>query len=419
MTAHTNSASAGGFQGLGLAPSLLGALSRLRFSEPTPIQEKAIPIAVEGKDVIGIAQTGTGKTLAFGLPMLQRLAQVKGRGLVVLPTRELALQVDEALRQVGRDLNLRTAVLIGGEDIQKQHRALARKPHVIIVTPGRLIDHLEQKTIQLNDIRILVLDEADRMFDMGFAPQLRRILQAVPPPAQRQTMLFSATMPDEIVRIATQHMKLPLRIEVARTGQTAEKVSHELFVVKREDKKRLLEKLLQEYRGSVLVFCRTKFGAKQLTRLLKQMNATAAEIHSNRSLNQRREALDGFKRGGYRVLVATDIAARGIDVTGIELVVNYDLPSTAEDYVHRIGRTGRAGLAGHAISFATPDQGKDVRDIERLIRIPLPISKLPELPAHRAALPHERSEPGAPSRSYGGYGRRPVRGPHRSRPFRR
>lgn len=404
-----------GFQGLGLAPSLLAALQRLHFTEPTPIQHKAIPIAVSGKDVIGIAQTGTGKTLAFGLPMLQRLAQVKGRGLVVLPTRELAVQVEEALRQIGHDLNLRTAVLIGGEDIKKQLRALARNPHVVIATPGRLIDHLEQKTIRLTEVKILVLDEADRMLDMGFAPQLKRILQHVPPPSERQTMLFSATMPDQIVRIATQHMTLPLRIEVARAGQTAERVSHELFVVKKDDKKRLLEKLLQEYRGSVLVFCRTKFGAKSLARFLKSMGTSSNELHSNRSLSQRREALEGFKRGQYRVLVATDIAARGIDVTGIELVLNYDLPQSAEDYVHRIGRTGRAGLAGHAISFATPDQGGEVRGIEKLIRLPLPISKLPELPPHRA-VPFQAYEQRAPrGRADGGYGaRRP--GNFRRRP---
>lgn len=393
-----------GFYGLGLAPRLLEAINHLHFTSPTPIQRQAIPIAVTGKDVIGIAQTGTGKTLAFGLPMLQRLAQVKGLGLVVLPTRELALQVDESLRQMGRDINLRTAVLIGGEDIKKQQRALARRPHVIIATPGRLIDHLEQRLVNLSEVKILVLDEADRMFDMGFAPQIKRILQAVPPPKLRQTMLFSATMPDEIVRIATQHMALPLRIEVARSGRTADKVSHELFVVNREDKKRLLEKLLGEYRGSVLVFCRTKFGAKGLTRGLKTMGVSCAEIHSNRSLSQRREALEGFKSGQYRVLIATDIAARGIDVTGIELVVNYDLPGSAEDYVHRIGRTGRAGLAGHAISFATRDQGGEVRDIEKLIQLPLPISKLPELPPHRPA-PEYRRGPRIPART----GRRPHR----------
>jgi ATP-dependent RNA helicase RhlE len=371
-----------GFDGLGIAPSLLGALDHLKFSSPTPIQAKSIPPALEGKDMIGIAQTGTGKTLAFGIPMLQRLAQVKGRGLVILPTRELALQVDESLHKIGRGVGLRTAVLIGGASINVQAQQLKRTPHVIVATPGRLIDHLGQGTIRLDDVRILVLDEADRMLDMGFAPQLNRILSAVP--AERQTMLFSATMPDDIVRIATKHMKLPLRIEVARAGTAAERVEQELYVVRREDKIRLLDRLLAEYRGSVLVFSRTKHGAKKICRDIARMGHTAAELHANRSLNQRREALDGFKNGKYRVLVATDIAARGIDVTGIELVVNFDLPDNAEDYVHRIGRTGRAGHAGRAISFATPDQRADVRAIERLMRTNLPISKLPDLPAARA-----------------------------------
>jgi len=384
MTPHSNPAS--GFYGLGLAPKLLEAIERLKFHEPTPIQRQSIPIALEGKDVIGIAQTGTGKTLAFGLPMLQRLAQVKGRGLIIVPTRELAQQVDEAIRQVGTHLGLRTAVLIGGENIGRQHQALARKPHIIVVTPGRLLDHLEQGTIKLNDIKILVLDEADRMLDMGFAPQLNRILRAVPPVRERQTMLFSATMPNEIVRIASHHMALPVRVEVAPQGTAAELVSHELFVVQQNAKLRLLDKILQEYRGSILVFSRTKFGAKRITRAVKAMGASAAEIHANRSLVQRREALDGFKTGRYRVLVATDIAARGIDVVGIELVINYDLPENPDDYVHRVGRTGRAGQQGHAISFATPDQGSDVRNIEKLVRIHLPTTKLPELPPDRAPI---------------------------------
>jgi ATP-dependent RNA helicase RhlE len=372
---------ASGFDGLGIAPSLLQSLDRLKFSVPTPIQAKSIPPAIEGKDLIGIAQTGTGKTLAFGIPMLQRLAQLKGIGLVILPTRELALQVEEHLHKIGRAFGLRTAVLIGGASMNVQNQHLARRPHVIIATPGRLIDHLEQKSVDLRGVKILVLDEADRMLDMGFAPQINRILGAVP--ADRQTMLFSATMPDDIVRMATKHMKLPLRIEVARAGTAAERVEQELYVVNKEDKIRLLEKMLVEFRGSVLVFSRTKHGAKKIAREVVRMGHTAAELHANRSLNQRRDALDGFKNGKYRVLVATDIAARGIDVTGIELVVNFDLPSNAEDYVHRIGRTGRAGHAGRAISFATPDQRSDVRDIERLMRRNLTVSHLPELPRSR------------------------------------
>src|SRR3989338_3249475 len=332
------------FYGLGIAPRLLEMLERAKFTVPTPIQRKSIPLAIEGKDLIGIAQTGTGKTLAFGVPMLQRLAQVKGRGLIVVPTRELAEQVDDMLHKVGRPLGLRTAVLIGGASMVRQRHMLARKPHILVATPGRLLDHLEQKTVRLDDVRVLVLDEADRMLDMGFAPQVERILRDVS--RNRQTMLFSATMPDAIVRMATRHMKLPVRVEIARSGTAAERVSHELFVVKREDKIRLLESLLATYRGTVLVFSRTKFGAKRIARSIKSAGIAAAEIHSSRTLAQRREALEGFKSGKYRVLVATDIAARGIDVMGIELVVNFDLPENADDYVHRVGRTGRAGQSG-------------------------------------------------------------------------
>ena len=379
----TNTMKPSGFYGLGIAPRILEVLERAKFVTPTPIQRKSIPAAIEGKDLIGIAQTGTGKTLAFGVPMIQRLAQVKGRGLIVLPTRELALQVDEMLHTVGRPLGLRTAVLIGGAPIGRQKQMLKRHPHILIATPGRLIDHLEQKTLSLGDVRILILDEADRMLDMGFAPQLQRILKVVP--RERQTMLFSATMPDKIISLARGHMKLPVRIEVAPSGTAPERVTHELFVVKREDKPRLLDKLLQTYRGSVLVFSRTKFSVKRIAHALRSAGERAAELHSNRSLSQRRAALDGFKSGKYRVLVATDIAARGIDVAHIELVVNYDIPENPDDYVHRIGRTGRAGSAGHAISFATADQGADVRAIEKLVRVNLPISKLPELPPHRPA----------------------------------
>lgn len=370
-----------GFYGLGIAPKLLEILWDLKFKAPTPIQQKSIPIAVEGKDVIGIAQTGTGKTLAFGIPLIQRLAQVKGKGLVILPTRELALQAEEVLRKIGQPIGLRTAVLIGGASMHLQMQSLRKNPHVLIVTPGRLIDHLEQRTVDLRDVKVLVLDEADRMLDMGFAPQIKRILQTVP--KERQTMLFSATMPAEIVRISSQYMHLPVQVEIAQQGTTAERVTQELYMVQKDDKIRLLDKILSERRGSVIVFTRTKHGAKRVAQSVRNMNHTATEIHANRSLSQRREALDGFRSGKYRVLVATDIAARGLDVKGIECVVNYDLPDKAEDYVHRIGRTGRAGAAGHAISMATPDQRHEVMTIERLTRVRLPLSKVTELPAAR------------------------------------
>ncbi len=387
----------GSFHGLGIAPRLLETLAHLQFTTPTPIQERAIPIGIEGKDVIGIAQTGTGKTLAFGIPMIQLIESKKARGLVLLPTRELALQVEETLRKIGGGLGVRTAVLIGGAPMGSQIRALAKNPQIIIATPGRMIDHLQQKTVSLQHVSILVLDEADRMLDMGFAPQLKKIFEKLT--TDRQTMLFSATMPDDIVRMATKHMKLPLRVEVAPPGAVPERVEQELFVVKREEKNRLLDKLLSEYRGAVLVFSRTKHGTRKICKTIRDMGHSAAEIHSNRSLAQRREALEGFKTGRFRVLVATDIASRGIDVAGIELVINYDIPDNPEDYIHRIGRTGRAGEQGRAISFATPDQRSAVRDIERLLRTLISVSKLPELPPEKLHAP-SAYEPRPTGRSF-------------------
>lgn len=373
------------FYSLGIAPKILETLDKMNFKTPTPIQHKAIPPAIEGTDIIGIAQTGTGKTLAFGIPIVQSLAQKKGRALILAPTRELAIQVEESIRVIAHPFGMKTAVLIGGAPMHSQIMALKKDPRIIVATPGRLIDHLEQKNVHLSDVRILILDEADRMLDMGFAPQIERILRSVP--KERQTMLFSATMPQTIVKIAATHMKLPVHLEIAPSGTAAERVTQELFIVKRESKNDLLRKVLDQYRGSVLIFSRTKWGATKINKAIRGMGHKSAEIHSDRTLGQRRQALEGFKSGAYRVLVATDIAARGIDVTGIELVLNYDLPDDAENYVHRIGRTGRAGHEGHAISFAMPDQRNEVREIEELIRTAIPISDHPEVPIERFAKP--------------------------------
>jgi ATP-dependent RNA helicase RhlE len=373
------------FYGLGIAPRLLAALDGLGYSTPTPIQRQSIPIAIEGKDIVGIAQTGTGKTLAFGIPMLQTLARERGQGLVVVPTRELALQVNDALQRVGRIAGLRSAVLIGGQSMGPQMAQIRNRPHILIATPGRLIDHLRQKTLGLQSVRVLVLDEADRMLDMGFLPQMKTILAAVP--EKRQTMLFSATLSREIMRIATDYMQFPVRIEIAPSGTTVERVSQEIFVVNKEEKPRLLEKVLAEHPGSVLVFTRTKYGASRLARMMRRAGESSAELHSNRSLGQRRDALEGFKSGKYRVLVATDIASRGIDVQGIELVLNYDLPAQSEDYVHRIGRTARAGAAGHAISFALPNEKHGIRAIESFIKQSIRISEISPLTGARAETP--------------------------------
>ena len=369
------------FYGLGIAPRILDILDRMKFTVPTPIQRKAIPIAIEDKDVIGVAQTGTGKTLAFAIPIIQRLSQRKGRALILAPTRELAIQVNEAFQGIALSFGIKTAVIIGGASMSLQLKALRKNPRVLVATPGRLVDHMERRTVLLADINVLVLDEADRMLDMGFLPQIEKIIKFIP--RNRQTMLFSATIPGEIVKMAAAHMKLPVHLEVAPSGTTAERITQEVFIVKHSSKRQLLVKLLERYHGPVLIFSRTKMGAKKLTRGLQRMYHRAAEIHSNRSLAQRREALDGFKSGKYKILVATDIAARGIDVTGIELVVNYDLPDDTEHYVHRIGRTGRAGHEGRAISFATPEQGRDVKSIEKLIKAALPIVEHPEFPKEK------------------------------------
>ncbi|OGY56653.1 MAG: hypothetical protein A3H67_00435 [Candidatus Buchananbacteria bacterium RIFCSPLOWO2_02_FULL_46_11b] len=368
------------FDELGIAPKLLEILARHKFFHPTPIQEQSIPPAIAGKDLMGIAQTGTGKTLAFGIPMIQRLAQSQNKmmGLVILPTRELAIQVDQTLKKIGETIGLRTAILIGGESQGKQHKALSLKPQIIIATPGRLNDHLENSRLDLSRIGIIVLDEADRMLDMGFAPQIKKILQRAP--KERQTLLFSATMPQEIVALAKSYMVLPLRVEVAPPGTAVKTVTQELFFVESRDKISLLANVLKQYAGSVLIFSRTKFGAKKIAHKIRAFGHTASEIHSNRTLNQRIDALEGFKIGRYRILVATDIAARGIDVTNIQLVINYDLPENPDDYVHRIGRTARAGKTGHAISFATTDQRGDIKGIERLLRTALPVSPTPNLP---------------------------------------
>ncbi len=372
------------FKDLGILPSLLNILERMSLTLPTPIQDKSIPVVLLGKDVIGIAKTGTGKTLAFGLPMIQLLAKSNGTGLIVLPTRELAIQVDETLKKVGDPIGLRTAVLVGGAPMGPQLRMIRQKPHILIATPGRLNDHLNQKTVNLGTVSILVLDEADRMLDMGFEPQIKKILASLP--KDHQTLLFSATMPPKIKAIATTYMRQPITVQVAEPGATADNIRQELYVVSKDEKTQLLDKLLSDHSGTVLIFSRTKHGAKKLSGKIKEMGHTSTDIHSNKSLSQRRAALDGFKNGKHRVLVATDIAARGIDVSGIELVVNYDLPDNPEDYIHRIGRTGRAGKSGKAVSFAEHNQRYDVKEIERLIKKGLAQIATPQLPPKRASL---------------------------------
>jgi ATP-dependent RNA helicase RhlE len=403
-----------GFAALNLPQSILDKLDRAGFVTPTPIQERASPIALRGNDLIGIAQTGTGKTLAFGLPMAVRLTP-GNVGLVLAPTRELADQIEETLYKLG----FKTALLIGGEGMGRQISQLRNRPNVIVATPGRLEDHMARGTVDISRVSIVVLDEADRMLDMGFAPAIRRIVSRTP--RERQTMLFSATMPREIADLAKDYLRQPERVEIQPAGTAAEGVKQELLMVSHENKSDTLRELLEEHAGTVLVFARTRHGARKVAKAVRTFGHTAAELHSDRTLAQRRAALDGFKSGEHRVLVATDIAARGIDVKEIALVINYDCPENAEDYVHRIGRTGRAGAKGHAILIATPEQHQDVRDIERLLRSALELSprsqKRPErpTPAPRATSPKQfqhrsgpKSRPGGGSTAHGKPRRRPF-----------
>ena len=369
------------FDKLGIAPHILAILHELGFTVPTPIQHQCIPAALEGKDIVGIAQTGTGKTLAFGVPMIQQLEKNGGQGLILLPTRELALQVDEVFRVIGKKIGLRTVVLIGGASSHQQIRDIRRNPHVIVSTPGRLIDHLQQKNLTLDKVKMIVLDEADRMFDIGFAPQIKQILSFAP--KDRQTLMFSATMPKAIAEMAAKFMRTPWRIEVAPAGTPAANIEQEIVMVSKELRVQLLEKILSENSGTVLIFSRTKRGAKKISGYIRDMGHSAVEIHSDRSLTQRQAAMAGFKNGKYRVLVATDIAARGIDVDNISLVINYELPDNPDDYVHRIGRTGRAGNAGKSVTFAGPEDRNDIRQIESLIKKSIPIKALPVLPPRR------------------------------------
>jgi ATP-dependent RNA helicase RhlE len=364
MEPHNNKP---GFKALGLPDFIVTKIRHKGITVPTPIQTQAIPEVLDGADVIGLAQTGTGKTLAFAAPMAAMLR--KGElGLVLAPTRELAQQIEETFTTLG----VHTALLVGGTPIRPQIEMLKRYPDVVIATPGRLIDHLENRTIDLRCVAMLVLDEADRMLDIGFAPAIKRIVRETPD--DRQTMLFSATFNKDIEDMANRYLYEPVRIEVERAGSAAKDVEHELIVIQQDDKTRMLKSILKEYRGTVLVFSRTRHGARKLAKIVRENGHTAAELHADRTLEQRRAALQGFKDGKFRVLVATDIAARGIDVKEIGMVLNFDVPKSAEDYVHRIGRTGRAGAQGRAVTLVTPDQGGEVLGIEKLIQFSLPLS---------------------------------------------
>ena len=362
------------FETLGLSAELLRAVREHGYSQPTPIQSQAIPIILAGHDILAGAQTGTGKTAGFTLPMLQRLSENKRdpkqravRALVLTPTRELAAQVAESVREYGRYLPLRHAVVFGGVSINPQISTLRKGVDILVATPGRLLDHVSQRTVDLSQLEFLVLDEADRMLDMGFIHDIRRIIKLLP--RQRQNLLFSATFSDEIKGLAQGLLQDPTLIEVARRNTTAERIEQLIHPVDRDRKRELLSHLVGTQNWQqVLVFTRTKHGANRLAEQLDRDGIRADAIHGNKSQGARTRALGDFKSGRIRVLVATDIAARGLDIDQLPHVVNFDLPNVAEDYVHRIGRTGRAGKEGVAVSLVCIDEHKLLRDIERLIK---------------------------------------------------
>ncbi|MHB8347455.1 MAG: DEAD/DEAH box helicase [Acidiferrobacterales bacterium] len=370
------------FSSLGLSAELFRAVSEKGYTDATPIQMQAIPVILEGRDILAGAQTGTGKTAAFALPLLQRLsarppaARRSIRALILAPTRELAAQVEESVRTYGRHLPLKSAAIFGGVSIRPQIDALRRGVDILVATPGRLLDHVGQRTVDLSKVEILVLDEADRMLDMGFIRDIRKIIALLPP--KRQNLLFSATFADEIKQLADGMMNAPALIETARESITADRISQVNHPVDRTRKRELLSHLIQSQGWKqVLVFTRTKHGANRLADQLEQDGIRASAIHGNKSQGARTKALADFKKGGVQVLVATDIAARGLDIDQLPHVVNYELPNVPEDYVHRIGRTGRAGKEGQAVSLVCVDERGFLRDIERLLKREIPKVSIP------------------------------------------
>ncbi|MCC5913458.1 MAG: DEAD/DEAH box helicase [Balneolaceae bacterium] len=367
------------FNSLKLIQPILKALQEEGYESPTPIQSQAIPTALTGRDLLGCAQTGTGKTAAFAIPILQQLAKQstdsrnrKIRSLIVTPTRELAIQIDESFRSYGRHLDLRTSVVFGGVNQNRQVRELKNGVDILVATPGRLLDLMNQGHISLSDVGIFVLDEADRMLDMGFIHDVKKLLKALPD--KRQTLFFSATMPPEIVKLSGSILHNPLKVEVTPESSTVEKIQQGIYFVDKGNKKKLLVDVLQnEDIGSALVFTRTKRGANQVVKMLNKKNIQAEAIHGNKSQNARQKALGNFKDQQTRVLVATDIAARGIDVDELQYVINYEIPNIPETYVHRIGRTGRAGADGTALSFCDAVEKEYLRDIEKLIDQRIPV----------------------------------------------
>jgi ATP-dependent RNA helicase RhlE len=367
------------FSDLPLSPTLQNNLARHGFVQPTPVQALAIPQQLAGHDLVITAQTGTGKTLAFLLPLLERLAKREKlpavSALILTPTRELAIQISQAFSELAAGTGIRAAVVVGGLNEQTQLQAIHKGAQVVIATPGRLSDFLERKLVKLGSAHTLILDEADRMLDMGFLPTIKRILAVLP--AARQNIFCSATIESSVAHLIHDYVKNPVRIAIGSTTKPAEQIDLHVYEVEQDRKLGLLEKMLQEERGSFLVFARTKHGADRLAKKLARSGSKAAAIHGDRTQSQRNLALRGFREGSYRVLVATDVAARGVHVEGIAHVVNYDLPQVPEDFIHRVGRTGRAGLRGTASTFSTRSERGEIRKIEQLLDLQLTRRALP------------------------------------------
>lgn len=387
----------GGFDNLKLISPIRRAVREEKYSLPTPIQTQAIPHLLLGRDLLGCAQTGTGKTAAFALPILQRLAEKQKtpkpksmHALILTPTRELAVQISDSFRTYGRYLKINHAVVYGGVKYNSQIRALSRGLDIVVATPGRLLDLFDQGHLRMDEIDVMVLDEADRMLDMGFLPDIRKIFSAIP--EERQTMLFSATLPEEIVKISKRFLRDPIQVTVSPPASTVEKIDQRVLFVDRENKYDLLESVLQdETMHRVLVFARTKHGSNRIVQKLSKIKVRAVALHGNKSQAARLEALKKFRDGKVRVLVATDIASRGLDVDGISHVVNYELPNEPESYVHRIGRTARAGTEGIAISFCDAGERGFLRDIERVINRSVPVDEEHAFHSHAVASSNKRS----------------------------
>ena len=425
------------FADLGLSEPLLRALEAAKYTVPTPIQARTIPALLKGRDVLGVAQTGTGKTAAFALPVLQQLAASKERALpkspralVLAPTRELAVQIARSFDTYGRGLGLRLCTVVGGLGYGRQIETLARGVDILVATPGRLLDLVERGNVKLGNVTFLVLDEADRMFDMGFIRDVRRIVSSVS--KQRQTLLFSATMPGDVAKLASEILKNPERVEIAPQGQgrAVDKIDQRVYFVNSATKRALLSHLLSDATlERVIVFTRTKRGANRVAEALEDRGVSSEAIHGNKSQNARQKALDNFSRGKARVLVATDLASRGIDVNGVTHVINYELPADAESYVHRIGRTARAGASGVALSFCDSSERGQLRSIEKLTNQRIAVVSTPaneDMPAAPPMRPRAEREQNdenprdarhrGPGRPGGGHGR-PGGGPGRHRSF--